>query len=35
MPLSNSQYDSIIRTYEEKQNRNRYLSDERRAYVYL
>ena len=34
MPLSNSQYDSIIRTYEEKQNRNRYLSDERRAYVY-
>ncbi len=34
MPLSNSQYDSIIRTYEEKQNRNRYLLEERRNYVY-
>lgn len=34
MPLNNSQYDSIIRTYEEKQNRNRHLLEERRAYVY-
>ena len=34
MSLSNSQYDSIIRTYEEKQNRNRYLLEERRTYVY-
>lgn len=34
MPLSNSQYDSIIRTYEEKQNKNRYLQEERRNYVY-
>ncbi len=34
MSLSNSQYDSIIRTYEEKQNRNRYMLEERRTYVY-
>lgn len=34
MPLNNNQYDSIIRTYEEKQNKNRYLLEERRRYVY-
>ncbi len=34
MPLNNNQYDSIIRTYEEKQNKNRYLLEERRSYVY-
>lgn len=34
MPLSNRQYDTIIRTYEEKQNRNRHLLEERRSYVY-
>ena len=34
MPLNNSQYDSIIRTYEERQNKNRYLLEERRDYVY-
>lgn len=34
MSLSNSQYESIIRTYEEKQNRNRRLLEQRRAYVY-
>lgn len=34
MPLTNSQYDAIIRTYEEKQNKNRHALEERRAYVY-
>lgn len=34
MPLNNTQYDSIIRTYEEKQNKNRHLMEERRAHVY-
>ena len=34
MPLNNTQYDSIIRTYEEKQNRNRHVLEERRVYVY-
>lgn len=34
MPLNNMQYDSIIRTYEAKQNRNRHLLEERRTYVY-
>ena len=34
MPLTNSQYDAIIRTYEEKQNKNRHAVEERRAYVY-
>ena len=34
MALSNAQYDTIIRNYEEKQNRNRRLLEERTAYVY-
>ncbi len=34
MPLNNTQYDSIIRTYEAKQNKNRHLLEERRSYVY-
>lgn len=34
MALNNSQYESIIRTYEEKQNRNRHLLEKHRAYVY-
>lgn len=34
MPLNNMQYDSIIRTYEAKQNKNRHLLEERRSYVY-
>lgn len=34
MSLSNSQYDSIIHTYEQKQNRNRYRQEKRRIYVY-
>lgn len=34
MPLNNTQYDSIIRTYEEKQNKNRHTLEERRRYVY-
>lgn len=34
MALTNSQYDIIIRDYEEKQNRNRRLTQERTAYVY-
>ena len=29
MPLTNSQYDSIIRKYELKQNNNRYRLEER------
>lgn len=33
MSLSNSQYNAIIRGYEEKQNRNRRLMEERIAYV--
>lgn len=34
MPLNNTQYESIIRTYEEKQNKNRHMAQERLAYVY-
>ena len=34
MPLNNTQYDAIIRTYEEKQNKNRHLLEERRAHIY-
>ena len=34
VPLTNTQYESIIRTYEEKQNKNRHTLEERRAYVY-
>ncbi|NLL80421.1 MAG: ATP-binding protein [Clostridiales bacterium] len=34
MALSNTQYDSIIRTYEKKQNHNRYLLAKRREEVY-
>lgn len=34
MALTNSQYDTIIRNYEEKQNRNRRLLEERLSYVY-
>lgn len=34
MALTNSQYDTIIRSFEEKQNRNRRLLEERTAYVY-
>ncbi len=34
MPLNNTQYDAIIRTYEEKQNKNRHLLEERRARIY-
>lgn len=33
MPLSNSQYGSIIRLYEEKQRKNRHDLEERRQYV--
>ena len=34
MALSNTQYETIIRAYEEKQNRNRHLLEERTSYVY-
>ncbi len=34
MSLNNTQYDAIVRTYEERQNRNRRTLDERRKYVY-
>ncbi len=34
MALSNSQYDTIIREYENRQTRNRHLLEERTAYVY-
>ncbi|MCI6553207.1 MAG: ATP-binding protein [Lachnospiraceae bacterium] len=34
MSLNNTQYDSIIRIYEEKQRRNRHILEERRTYVY-
>ena len=34
MALTNSQYDTIIREFEAKQNRNRRLLEERTAYVY-
>lgn len=34
MSLNNTQYDSIIRTYEEKQNRNRHIAAEHLSYVY-
>ncbi|MBD5394891.1 MAG: ATP-binding protein [Lachnospiraceae bacterium] len=34
MALTNSQYDTIIKSFEEKQNRNRRLLEERAAYVY-
>ena len=34
MPLTNTQYESIIKEYEQAQNRNRYIMDERRELVY-
>ena len=34
MALSNSQYDTIIRSYEDRQNQNRHLLSQRTAYVY-
>lgn len=34
MSISNAQYRAIMRTYEEKQVKNRHLLEERRAYVY-
>lgn len=34
MPLDNAQYNYIIHTYEEKQNKTRHLLEERRAYIY-
>ncbi|NLL76279.1 MAG: ATP-binding protein [Clostridiales bacterium] len=34
MALDNVQYNFIIRTYEEKQDKNRHLLEKRRAYVY-
>lgn len=34
MPLNNTQYNAIVRTYEEKQNKNRRALEERRKYVY-
>ena len=34
MALSNSQYDTIIRNYEDRQNKNRHALEERTAYVY-
>lgn len=34
MALTNSQHDSIMRSYEEKQNKSRKLLEERTAYVY-
>lgn len=34
MALNNTQYDAIIREYEEKQTRNRHILEERRAEVY-
>ena len=33
MALSNSQYDTIMRVYEERQTKNRHLLEERTAYV--
>lgn len=34
MPLNNQQFDSILRTYEEKQLHNRHLLEQRQAQVY-
>ena len=34
MPLSNSQYNAIMRMYEEKQRRSRYLLEQRKDAVY-
>lgn len=34
MPLSNSQYDEILREYDAKQTRNRHLAEKRREEVY-
>lgn len=34
MALTNSQYDVILREFEDKQNKNRHLLEERTAYVY-
>ena len=34
MALSNSQYDIIIRDYEDRQTKNRHLLEERTAYIY-
>ena len=34
MPLSNSQYNAIMRMYEEKQRKSRYLLEQRKDAVY-
>lgn len=34
MPLDNTQYDFILRTYEAKQNKTRHLMEERRSLIY-
>mgnify|MGYP002510449140 CR=1 FL=1 len=34
MALSNSQYDTIIRSYEDRQTKNRHILEERTSYVY-
>ncbi|MBO4903157.1 MAG: ATP-binding protein [Lachnospiraceae bacterium] len=34
MPLSNAQYDAIMRTYEERRNANRHIQEEHKAEVY-
>ena len=34
MPLTNSQYNSIMRSYEEKQRKTRYLLEERTKLIY-
>ena len=34
MSISNAQYDEIMRTYEDNQNRNRHLVEQRRSEVY-
>ena len=34
MSISNAQYDEIMRTYEEKQNKSRHLLDQRTLEVY-
>lgn len=34
MALTNSQYDAIMREYEDRQSRNRHLIEERKAYIF-
>lgn len=34
MALTNSQYDAIMREYEDRQSRNRHLLEERKAYIF-